>query len=712
MRTYQSLPLARDLCPRSTTCTGRRRGRDDQKHRQTASRASSSSPSRSRRPSAATNRADRAGGQAIRSEFPPGRAADADGRASADDRHARGRTRLHPARTGLSAGDRHRRPGRRMGNPADPPTNRRTPPRPKGNNRMPTYDYECKACHHRWELFQSIKAEPEKKCPKCGKRQAQRSDRSWRRHHFQRLGLLSDRLPQLGLQEGGRSRQERPPTAATESRNRSPKTKSETKSESKKSERSRPRRIDPTRMQLGRRTISCEPRGRKPCLLPKVKFDSPADLSCLLQGDRSGRHPDLKGLSVLQRALPAGRFVALVAGKIFHRRAARSAATLIEEEPLTPGRIRLNAGSGAIATNTLSFVRPVAFAPLEPGGGRSLDSSSFPARPDVRADTRSPAKLFRWGADREGGGPYIYPDPRMPRNFSASRWIWPTTSAGRMATRHGWCSAAGTRFFPNSTVTHRYGPQRIRIHGPTGPTLRREPSLLHLRTRALRRRGSRGKPVVGRACSRVCGRPRRRIGVLAGSSADRFVTAEFAAICDISAIRGRSQRRSCSSDSGQLDATVQDLPRIAVFLRNLKRYPSLRSSASPCTGYYVAYARRATGRWSTNRRRGDSHALCGGTLRRIYEKYGLWNARRNVCRTSGKTGRRRTTRPKRASWTQVRAEVPLFFAAAGVTVLLACLSMPVRRGDRPGSRSDPRGRPAFWGATASRPRSEGNSSVA
>jgi putative FmdB family regulatory protein len=39
---------------------------------------------------------------------------------------------------------------------------------------MPTYDYECKACHHRWELFQSIKAEAEKKCPACGKRQAQR----------------------------------------------------------------------------------------------------------------------------------------------------------------------------------------------------------------------------------------------------------------------------------------------------------------------------------------------------------------------------------------------------------------------------------------------------------------------------------------------------------------------------------------------------------
>lgn len=39
---------------------------------------------------------------------------------------------------------------------------------------MPTYDYKCTACDHTWELFQSIKAEPEKKCPECGKKKAQR----------------------------------------------------------------------------------------------------------------------------------------------------------------------------------------------------------------------------------------------------------------------------------------------------------------------------------------------------------------------------------------------------------------------------------------------------------------------------------------------------------------------------------------------------------
>ena len=34
---------------------------------------------------------------------------------------------------------------------------------------MPTYDYECEACGHEFELFQSITEGVKKKCPKCGK---------------------------------------------------------------------------------------------------------------------------------------------------------------------------------------------------------------------------------------------------------------------------------------------------------------------------------------------------------------------------------------------------------------------------------------------------------------------------------------------------------------------------------------------------------------
>lgn len=35
---------------------------------------------------------------------------------------------------------------------------------------MPTYVYECTACAHRFEKFQSIKAAPVKSCPKCRKK--------------------------------------------------------------------------------------------------------------------------------------------------------------------------------------------------------------------------------------------------------------------------------------------------------------------------------------------------------------------------------------------------------------------------------------------------------------------------------------------------------------------------------------------------------------
>ena len=39
---------------------------------------------------------------------------------------------------------------------------------------MPTYDYECQACEHTFEKFQSITAKPVRKCPECGKNKVQR----------------------------------------------------------------------------------------------------------------------------------------------------------------------------------------------------------------------------------------------------------------------------------------------------------------------------------------------------------------------------------------------------------------------------------------------------------------------------------------------------------------------------------------------------------
>jgi putative FmdB family regulatory protein len=39
---------------------------------------------------------------------------------------------------------------------------------------MPTYEYECRACGKRFDLFQSITAAAVRKCPSCGKNKVRR----------------------------------------------------------------------------------------------------------------------------------------------------------------------------------------------------------------------------------------------------------------------------------------------------------------------------------------------------------------------------------------------------------------------------------------------------------------------------------------------------------------------------------------------------------
>lgn len=39
---------------------------------------------------------------------------------------------------------------------------------------MPTYEYRCTECSHKWDEFQSITAKPTRKCPACGRLKAER----------------------------------------------------------------------------------------------------------------------------------------------------------------------------------------------------------------------------------------------------------------------------------------------------------------------------------------------------------------------------------------------------------------------------------------------------------------------------------------------------------------------------------------------------------
>lgn len=56
----------------------------------------------------------------------------------------------------------------------DPPSRGRNRLTRTTDNRMPTYEYLCKACGHRFDRFQKISDSPVRTCPSCGKRRVER----------------------------------------------------------------------------------------------------------------------------------------------------------------------------------------------------------------------------------------------------------------------------------------------------------------------------------------------------------------------------------------------------------------------------------------------------------------------------------------------------------------------------------------------------------
>lgn len=97
---------------------------------------------------------------------------------------------------------------------------------------MPTYDYECDACSHKFELYQSISAEPEKVCPSCKKKKLRRLIGTGGAVMFKGSGFY---------QTDYRSESYKKSAASDSKSSSGSESKSETKSESKSETKSEPK---------------------------------------------------------------------------------------------------------------------------------------------------------------------------------------------------------------------------------------------------------------------------------------------------------------------------------------------------------------------------------------------------------------------------------------------------------------------------------------
>ena len=101
---------------------------------------------------------------------------------------------------------------------------------------MPTYDYECDACGHKFELFQSISAPVEKKCPECKKLKLRRLFGTGAAVVFKGSGFYQTDYRSDSYRKSAES--DKPASEATsETKSES---KTESKSETKSSETKKP----------------------------------------------------------------------------------------------------------------------------------------------------------------------------------------------------------------------------------------------------------------------------------------------------------------------------------------------------------------------------------------------------------------------------------------------------------------------------------------
>jgi polar amino acid transport system substrate-binding protein len=171
------------------------------------------------------------------------------------------------------------------------------------------------------------------------------------------------------------------------------------------------------------------------------------------------------------------------------------------------------------------------------------------------------------------------------------------------------------------------------------------------------------------------GKRKKRVGVLNASGGHRYVEEKYGNDVEIEALGEEGTTGVLAKvQSGSLDASVQDTPTATYYVGSGREFPSLKLTGEPVDpGYFVIYLRRTDNELCGRLNDTLRAAQRDGTLRRIYSKYGLWNEDQERLPAIAADWPPKLT----DSDTSLLTYGWLLTRAAGTTVLLACLSMPL-----------------------------------
>lgn len=278
-----------------------------------------------------------------------------------------------------------------------------------------------------------------------------------------------------------------------------------------------------------------------------------------------------------------------------------------------------------------------------------------------------------WGADQEGGGPHVFLDPSDANRIVGFEVDLAALLAAELGVRAEFKQANWDtlpEFLENDSIDvvlngYEWTPDRAARMLATRPYYIYELQLLARKDDA--RFQSIDDLKNGPAGARY------HIGVLGGSAAAAYLREHFSGSVDLFEYDGNTNAMA-QVQSGLHDATLQDLP-IAIFYRNQSQGRNLRFAGPPVgQGYYVMYLRKGETRLAAALNAAIEHLFTTGKLKDIYSRYGIWN------RTQEKLLDASPQPAETAELSIARAVArysPILLKAAGITVLLSILSMPI-----------------------------------
>lgn len=247
-----------------------------------------------------------------------------------------------------------------------------------------------------------------------------------------------------------------------------------------------------------------------------------------------------------------------------------------------------------------------------------------PAHADKLDDIRHRGVLV-WGADQEGGGPFVYPDPTDPDRIVGFEVDLAELLAKQLGVQAEFKQADWNtlpEFLRSGVVDvilngYEWTAERAAFMRATAPYYIYE---LQLLARA-------DDPSVRswNDLKRKANGPRIQISVLSSSSSEVYLKEHYPDDVEIVGYQGNTDAMA-QVRQGVHAATLEDWP-IAVFYKDQPQGSGLAFIGEPVgRGYYVMYVAREEARLADALSSAIDALFRDGRLKTLYEKWGIWNA--------------------------------------------------------------------------------------